>query len=988
MLRILPVFLAAGSLCAGWAGSADEGDERPPENVYAGELVSYPGPWAFSLGHSSVILVSDQELVDLSDPDKPINMSLGRHEQMESLRRVCESAQREGKRTLKVAFDHFFSQYRPGQGDKPRSLMPDSDEYIERIAAISKFAEGYGLGLELSLLSPLEIGPAYTKTTGESGVWMHYRKGLRDPETGAFSVQLWRQTRWVNNKGPIDIESAGVRVFAFREEAVHGTDFRVVDPESIEEITGVAEVEEWPGLSRGKESYSSYRVRVHGSGKTEIGDLNRVLVVQIYRTPEMDYFSDRALPYLKGLVDKYVDAGVNLNGLYSDEMHIQQDWGYFGHHDNGEFALRYVSEGLSKKFSEEYGGEFRDFAKYLVYFVRGQEDFANDLTAKSGVQHVFGSSPEDIRRTALFRSRYYRFLQNGVVDLFVEAKHYAEKKMGHRLEARAHPTWAQSPTIAKWDTGRENGNRNRYEYTSNFVWSNTVHEAAAACHDYFKWGDFLTGNGNDHAEGGWLDRNYLGLALACSTGILNEVPYSYGAHWGMPQEVSHRRNALVSAFGTAGSPLFGTVQDMQHRDVEVLMLYPLDLVSCDERFGSWMSQYAYANYVTQEKLLERGRVNGGAIEMAGRRFTTLVATFEPFPSSALLEMMEKLVEGGGRVVWSGPPPVLSHEGEPILEDWEEIFDARYDPGAEEGLRAPGKQVVFEGTLYGVEPQTILTDFLVDRIYPVYFDNGSEPVACVKDRIVGSHHPHESGGSATFLGFRPRDDQSRSLGDEARTWFEILNAIGAYPPTGKFGCTNDNTEYLSRTTDCLCCRFPNGAVAIAPHFREMEEDWPGGFARDEEEDKAVLEKIDLPSEDLQLCDFKANGHTIGYSGLGAVTFRVDAEGNLLSFAGSSCKEIAVDGKEWVFSDKEVHQLAWAPIPEERRADGGAVLQMMVSGTGEIRLPSAILPEEVEFFAEGPKPGSRGEAVSSSRKDTAVAVEVGNGQAGRWIYAVPK
>ncbi len=107
---------------------------------------------------------------------------------------------------------------------------------------------------------------------------------------------------------------------------------------------------------------------------------------------------------------------------------------------------------------------------------------------------------------------------------------------------------------------------------------------------------------------------------------------------------------------------YGNVQDMQHRDVDVLMLYPIDLVAVEERFGSWMTQYPYANYVTQAKLLQRGKVVGGAIEMAGRRFTTLVATFEPFPSQRLLDMMRQMVEQGGRVVWSGPPPVLTDEG--------------------------------------------------------------------------------------------------------------------------------------------------------------------------------------------------------------------------------------------------------------------------------------------------------------------------------------
>jgi hypothetical protein len=64
------------------------------------------------------------------------------------------------------------------------------------------------------------------------------------------------------------------------------------------------------------------RIRVHGTGAVDVPG-NRVLVVPQYRTPEMDYFSERALPFLRGLIDKYADAGVRLNGLYADEMHIQ-----------------------------------------------------------------------------------------------------------------------------------------------------------------------------------------------------------------------------------------------------------------------------------------------------------------------------------------------------------------------------------------------------------------------------------------------------------------------------------------------------------------------------------------------------------------------------------------------------------------------------------------------------------------------------------------
>ena len=859
----------------------------------------------------------------------------------------------------------------------PRKLTPDKDEYVKQIARIGRFMEGYGLGLELSLLNPLEIGPGYRAKTGESGVWMHYRKGYRNPKTGEFGVQLWRQKLWANNKGLVKPEPAGARVFAFREEPIHGTPYRVVKPEWIVEITEGVKTEVWKNPDGAVE-----RIYVRGKGSTDLGPLDRVLVVQEYRTPEMDYFSDRAGPFLREMIDKYVEAGVRLNALYSDECHIQQNWNYHGQHDNGEFALRYVSPGLAKRFAEEYGSEYADFARYLVYFCYGQEDYSTDVFAKRGAMHVFGSSPEDIRRTALFRSRYYRTLQDGVVDLFADARRYAEQHYGRKLEARAHATWAQSPTVDKWDSGQENMSRNAYEYTSNFLWSNTVHQSSAACSDYFKWGDFLTGNGTDHPEGGWLDRNYHGLALASSIGIVNEVPYAYCWHWGMPQEIWNRRQNIANTYGAAGSPLFGIVQDSRHREVEVLALYPLDLVAVEERFGSWMTQYGYWNMVTPDKLLERGRVVDGAIEMAGHRFTTLVALFEPFPPKKLLEMMREFSEGGGRVIWSGPPPVLTREGRPCLGEWQAIFGVEYAPGQNEGLSSPGRRVIFEGTLKDVTEQTVLTDFLVDRIYPVEPWVGTVAAASVKGRTVGTHRTVKGGGSATFLGFRPRDDQAASLGYETRTWYEVLDALGAYPGA-------DNTERISRTTEYLACRFPNGATAIARHFRGVEEDWPGGFARDEKWDKEWLAKNPLPVDETSLKDFRVNGHVVSYEGMGPVAFRVDEEKNLIAFCGGGdSTRITVDGKEFVYADQPTPQISWAPVPEERRVPGGAAAIIMVYGFGTWHIPTAGLPSEVELVAHGSRPGSRGEVIPSRREGDRITFSTDPTTSGRWIYAVPK
>lgn len=958
-----------------------------PENVYATDLLAYPKQWAFEIARSGIILVDDQQLDDLTDPDKLVDLGLTGTPDVKSLRQICEEAKAGGRRTLILAFDHFFNQYRKESLAAPRKYMPDGDDMAARVATISAFAQQYGLGLELSLLSPLEIGPGYRDATGESGTWLHYRKGIRDASTGKYSVQLWRHTQWSNNKGPISIEDAGVRVFAFKERSLGNTPYLVVDPKEIVEISDTATVEVWPGAIEKRGDFASIRIEVRGNGRADIGALDRVIVVQQYQTPEMDYFSPNALPFLTKLVDKYLDAGVKLNGLYSDEMHIQQDWHYFSHHDNGELALRYVTPNLSRVYAERFGAEFADLAKYMVYFTHGQEDTALDLSAKAGRMHVFGDSPEAVRQTALFRARYYHLLQNEVVKLFTEAKHHAESRTGNKLESRAHATWAQSPTIDKWDTGRSNHQRSQYEYTSNFVWSNTVQQAASACYDYFAWGDFLTGNGNDHAEGGWLDRNYYGLMLACSTGSINEVPNSYGAHWGMPHEIGRRRQSLVNTFGAAASPPFAIVEDGEHRDVDVLMLYPLDLVGVDERFGSWMTQYAYANLITPAKLLELGEIEGCEIVVAGRSYTTIATLFEPFPSASLLAMLQQFANAGGRVIWSGPPPVINAEGQPCLRDWEFLTGASYTPGLDEGIMAPGRVIAFDGALKGVPSQMILTDFLVDRIYPVGTIGDTEIVARSGDNIVGTHQITSGGGSVTFLGFRPRDDQAASLGYEVRTWFALLQTLGAYPASRKFADTNDNTEVVSRTTPYLSCRFPNGTTAIARHFKDVLEDWPGGFARDEAQDRAYLERAPPPTETIELQDFRVNGHAVTYNGQQTVAFRVDDAGKLIGFAGNHCAEITIDGATTVFASQPMTIIAWAPVTAGRRVPNGALLIVHAAGAGELRIPAPELPESARLVAQGATRGSRGADVPCTVKNGFLTFTVPPEHSGGWFYALP-
>lgn len=918
--------------------------------------LTFPGPWQFLLPKSGIILVSDEQLEDLQDPDKKIDLSISKDPNLTTLRKICEGAKAQGARTLILAFDEFWSQYRKGQGGKPRQLLPDTEAYIQRLHNISKTVKAYGLGFELSLLSPLEIGRGYAEKTGESGRWVQYREGYRDAATGNYSVSLWEQRQWTNNKGTIELQRTGVRVFAFKEQRVGGTSFYHVNPEAIVELKASPEIE---ADESAQSTTKARRLTIRGKGDTQAGALDRVLIVVSYATPEMDYFSPQALPFLQGLIEQYYAAGVPLNGLYADEMHIQQDWNYAGHHDEGQLTFRYLTPHFAARFTELYGAEFKDFEKHLVYFAYAQHSFLPSLEAGLPAQHVLDNSADGIQKTFLLRRRYLDLLHKTVVELFTTAKEFAEKKYGHELEARAHATWAQSPTCDFWQS---RGNSKKYEYTPDFLWSNTIQQSAAACDDYFAWNDFLTGGGNDHAEGGWSDRNYYGIALACSTGILNRTPYAYAAAWGMPDAALRRHQAVCDAFGASASPWFQAVQGSQHRDTDVLMLYPLSLVACEERFGSWMTQYGYANYVTPQRLLQHGRVGAdGKIEMAGRKFGTVAVLFEPLPPAELLEFLEQFANSGGKVIWSGPPCRFDLAGKSILAKWQQLFGVKNLRFGLEGQGAGGWQIQFSGSLVKVPPQSILTDFLVDLIYPVEPDEGVSAVAKAGQRIIGLHRSLSKGGSATFLGFRPRDDQAASLGAETRTWFEILLALHAYPGSQPGATLNDNPSVVSRTSPYVTCRFPNGTTTVAAHYRTHEENWPGGFHRDAKQDEEILAGNPLPPDALQLREFLVNGHRANFDGTLTVAFRLDANGSLVAFAGHNCRQISINGREFVFANQPVALAAWAPVLPERRVPGGAVMEIWIHGDAEMSLPLPAGVSRGELFFQGARMDTFGEKI---------------------------
>jgi hypothetical protein len=938
----------------------------------------------------TIILTSDQQLYDLQDPDKKIDLSTGFDKHFASLREICEEAKKRGDRSLVIAFDEFFRQYREQAGTL-RRLTPDMDEYISKIKTISDFAAKYKMGIGLSLLSPLDNGPGFVNKTGQSGRWLHYATGVRDAHTGRFNVQLWRQHYWTNNKGKIPLKLKHVQAFAFKEKVIANGRYSVVNPTDIHKINAEVKVEfydttyiipAWEPSSLASDvTLPIQRVNICSEGDNQLQGYDRVLVMLEYKTPEMDYFSPEVPRFLNNMLEKYYKAGINLTSLYSDEMHIQQDWYYYNHHDNGQFSVRFMTSNMANEYASLYGHEYTDMDKYMLYFVYGPNSALNSPYAIRNTQYVMGESAEDINRTFLFRDRYYKLLNNKVVDIFIAAKKYGESLYKHELPNGAHASWAQSPTIDLWDVGNLKLEAYQYDYTPNFIWANTVQQASAACYDYFKWGDYLQPTGNDFAECGWADRNYYGAAMAASIGILNKYPNAYAAFWGMPREVAVRKRAINSAFGASATHTISEITGNQHRDVEVLILYPLSLVAAEERFGSWMTQYAYANYITAEKLLSSGKVDAdGSIELAGRKFTTLVALFEIVPHPGLLEMMKKMSESGGRVIWFGPPSVLDGQGKLCTEKWNSLFGITYKPSSFPGQVAPGKIVSFTNSFSKIPSQVILTDFLVDHVYPVELKAGTELLAEVDGLSVGSRK-NAGKGSMYFFGFRPRDDQSASLGYETNTLFNILAFAGAYPATGNFSEVNDNTEYVSRTSDYLTTRFPNGSTVIVRHYRTHRENWLDGFARNDSLDNLALKENPLPTDRISLDNFRVNGHTISYSGRLITAFNTDPTGRLISFEGHQCKQVTVDGRNYKLSDTEQSTIVWAE-PDIKEAETlKAVMKVYVEGEGRVYLPVQHGMKGIKVAAQS---GKTIKPLHATLDQDLVTLEITGQTSGKWIY----
>lgn len=861
-----------------------------------------------------------------------------------SLREICETAAKYHCEILTFFHDHFF-------GGGERTLHLTHPEFIECTRKISEYAAKYGMGIGASVTNPLDLGRTFKRDMGVGGQHRTFCEGLLETD-GSFHFNAYLAKRWCNNKGYIYPKFDRARLFTYTETKKEGSPYVVIPYDTIIEIpetdyTCVPSEEPW------EESGTFGNSHMVVSGKTALSG-NRVFAVFYMDTPEMDYFHPEVTNYVHSVIDLYRECGVEFEELYSDEMHIQFDWD-FAHFGPHELPTRYMTANFEKTLSED-DAVFKDFDRALLYMCY---DTSADREAysESHTQHVIGTSPEELYRTFRMRKTYFDTLQDKVVGICCEARDYIKatytKKAGEDPLCLGHATWQESPTCDKYTPkgmfgGAVAAGVCTYDYTPEYVYSSTIREAISGCYDYFKWNDYFSYGGNDFCECGWFDRNYYGGAMAASLGALNRNEIASWGAWGFPNEARRRFNAVSLSFGATNDSRGGIVNWNRPRVTDVAYVYPKDLTSVEERFGSWMVQYAYANYITDEKIVSIGEIKDGKLRAGLGEYSTVVVGFEPFYNEKFVKLLERFAAEGGTVIWCGAPPCDKTGRTP--DEWLDTFGIKRVASIPESAAAG--QIAFYGEYTDLTPMRVPTDMLPDRVYPLKPLDDSRIIARADGETVGISKAYGK-GRLLYMGCRLRDDQSGDSDDSPSTLFDFLKLSGAYGGSR----SEDNTETISRKTEYFATRFANGAYSVANHYRKMKELWAGGFGRDAKADAEALASYQYMAPiRLTLKDFTIDGHKVTYEGDGALQFRL-SEGTLVGFRGENTVGVIIDGKEYRFTD-EPSTVIFNDLAPDRIPDGFSRGRQIFTTAKSLAL-SFTLPQNARFFLN---PGCDGRNMS--------------------------
>ncbi|MCL2814196.1 MAG: hypothetical protein FWD23_06325 [Oscillospiraceae bacterium] len=890
-----------------------------------GVYLSDNGPAFHSVRRAAIVITSDEQLRAVAkDPRGPVKgLDFGNAESEISFCEYADKLQAQNVSWVTFFHDYFF-------GGNTRELGPTHPEFIKAAKTIHDECKKRGMGIGASIINPLDLGRDFLEKYKTGGIHRVYFEGELRPD-GSFSFYGYMPKKWTNNKGPVELEFVSCRLFSFEVED-GGPDYATAPYDSITEIkdnftheTLISETAPAGALKNFENSY----IKIAGSTKNAG---NRVLAVLHMATPEMDYFHPEAQGYINGIIDSYNSYGIQFREFYSDEMHIQFDWD-FAHFGPNEITTRYMTDNFERQL-EKKDPLFADFDKLLVYccnMTNGR--FGGHETS----QHVMGTSPELLFKTFSLRKIYFETLQETVVDLIDNARKYSEKLYGFAVRTLGHATWQESPTCDKY---HKNGNfqaasdagASMYDYTPDFVYSSSIREAISACYDYFRWNDYYSGGGDDFCECGWFDRNYHGGAMSASFAALNRLECCYWGAWGFPNEAGRRFSALSAAYG-AGGGQNAWVNEGRMRICETLIIYPKDLLYCNERFGSWTLQYGYANYITADKFESEARIEAGRVYAGNASYGAVVVAFEPFAGGSFIKKLGEFAESGGIVLWSSAFPVGS-DGHAVPE-WEALFGVEAK-GALLSGEATG-EVSFAGIFAKVPSMAVLTDFIVDRVYEIKCES-SAPAAYITapgggKKIVGSIK--EAGrGKLCYMGCRLRDDQSKSTGEDISAFTDILHKLGVLK--------EGDPDYLARKGPYYFAQFANGAKSASVHTRDIAENWEGGFFRNKERDAKALEGRELPSMELNFEGQIVGGDTISYAGEGFVFWRLDESGRLMAFTGYKTSKITINGARYEFCG-DMADISFAPVHPERLPEGCKGGFWLYSSAGRLTLPGAGLPD---------------------------------------------
>jgi hypothetical protein len=195
----------------------------------------------------------------------------------------------------------------------------------------------------------------------------------------------------------------------------------------------------------------------------------------------------------------------------------------------------------------------------------------------------------------------------------------------------------------------------------------------------------------------------------------------------------------------------------------------------------------------------------------------------------------------------------------------------------------------------------------------------------------------------------------------------------------FDGINDNTEHISRTTELLATRFPNNATVLVRHYRTHRENWQGGFSRNAAEDQKALLENPMPSDSINVTNFKVNGHNLSYNGRLTMAFRMNDDHQLIAFEGQHCSEVSIDGTNYQFSDAPLEKIAFAPSLDANKTE----LKVFVTGQANIRipLPGKQDPKKIKLMDD------QGKIIQHAITDNAINFKVDKANDSKWltIYA---